>query len=482
MEAAREKASLLGDDMETMQSRIEKVTAALSDAKVALGEASISVFDLDTNLDIFTKSLNSLMKPLGDVTGSDLNVWLQNFARGVMLANPLMIQFAKAFGINVSAINLFSEATENANNELIEFNRIVKENNDKIQKKATELINATTAARMREISATIEFVNANKKLFGSEQNVLDVLAMLEEEYKALDPIEKERLQNLKDLREARKKEAKLILDVAKAQAALNKELARQEAKALQIQLKKLKDEYKLLKIEIDDNNKMHEDSMLKFKELFPTYEEFTGKLMAQAQVEEHHSENVRKFIKEYPEMAKELGLLNKEIDKSTIAGDLAEASIAALANEMARLVIEGENLAKIKPGKVIGQMVLGTIFASIAGAIASPFLTAFGLAAAVAHKGGLIKDDGKVQRFATGGTVRGGDNVPILAQGGEFIMSRNAVDSVGIENLNRMNEGGGGGAVTVNVSGNVLSQDFVEGELAENIKEAIRRGTEFGIG
>ena len=40
---------------------------------------------------------------------------------------------------------------------------------------------------------------------------------------------------------------------------------------------------------------------------------------------------------------------------------------------------------------------------------------------------------------------------------------------------------GGGGSVTVNVSGNVLSQDFVEGELAENIKEAIRRGTDFGI-
>ena len=39
-----------------------------------------------------------------------------------------------------------------------------------------------------------------------------------------------------------------------------------------------------------------------------------------------------------------------------------------------------------------------------------------------------------------------------------------------------------GSSITVNVSGNVLSQDFVEGELAENIKEAIRRGTDFGIG
>ena len=38
-----------------------------------------------------------------------------------------------------------------------------------------------------------------------------------------------------------------------------------------------------------------------------------------------------------------------------------------------------------------------------------------------------------------------------------------------------------GASVVVNVSGNILTQDFVEGELAENIKEAIRRGTDFGI-
>jgi len=85
-------------------------------------------------------------------------------------------------------------------------------------------------------------------------------------------------------------------------------------------------------------------------------------------------------------------------------------------------------------------------------------------------QGGLVGGN----RHSQGGTM-------IEAEQGEFVMSRNAVDSVGIENLNAMNAGGGGGAVTVNVSGNVLSQDFVEGELAENIKEAIRRGTDFGI-
>ncbi len=41
--------------------------------------------------------------------------------------------------------------------------------------------------------------------------------------------------------------------------------------------------------------------------------------------------------------------------------------------------------------------------------------------------------------------------------------------------------GGGGGGTTINVSGNVMSQDFVEGELPDLIKEAIRRGADFGI-
>ena len=98
----------------------------------------------------------------------------------------------------------------------------------------------------------------------------------------------------------------------------------------------------------------------------------------------------------------------------------------------------------------------------------------FALTGAVAHKGGLIKDDGKVQRFATGGRVRGGDNVPILAQGGEFVMQRSAVESIGIENLNRMNQGGSS-AVTVNVSAPLVDDTIVD-TIIPAINEAVRRG------
>ncbi len=89
-----------------------------------------------------------------------------------------------------------------------------------------------------------------------------------------------------------------------------------------------------------------------------------------------------------------------------------------------------------------------------------------------------------VGKFEQGGYVGGrphsqGGTI-IEAERGEFVMSRNAVESIGLETLSMMNEGGGG-SVNVTVTGNVMTQDFVEGELAESIKEAVRRGSDFGI-
>ena len=90
-------------------------------------------------------------------------------------------------------------------------------------------------------------------------------------------------------------------------------------------------------------------------------------------------------------------------------------------------------------------------------------------------------------KFAQGGLIggkrhsSGGTN--INAESGEFVMSRNAVSSIGVENLNRMNQGasGGGGSVTVNINGGLITPEFVENDLAEAIREGARRGADFGV-
>jgi len=92
---------------------------------------------------------------------------------------------------------------------------------------------------------------------------------------------------------------------------------------------------------------------------------------------------------------------------------------------------------------------------------------------------------GSAPKFAEGGYVGGNlhsqGGTMIEAERGEFVMSRNAVESIGLETLNQMNQSGGGAGINVTVTGNVLTQDFVEGELAESIKEAVRRGSDFGL-
>ena len=93
----------------------------------------------------------------------------------------------------------------------------------------------------------------------------------------------------------------------------------------------------------------------------------------------------------------------------------------------------------------------------------------------------------QAEKFETGGMVGGrrhsqGGTI-IEAERGEFVMSRNAVSAIGVENLNRMNQGqsGGGGSINISINGGMISPDFVENELAESIREAVRRGADFGI-
>ena len=70
----------------------------------------------------------------------------------------------------------------------------------------------------------------------------------------------------------------------------------------------------------------------------------------------------------------------------------------------------------------------------------------------------------------------------IVSQPTMFLAGEAGAEQVSITPLEGPNiDGPQGGSVTVNVSGNVMTNDFVENELAEAIREAARRGTDFGV-
>ena len=56
-----------------------------------------------------------------------------------------------------------------------------------------------------------------------------------------------------------------------------------------------------------------------------------------------------------------------------------------------------------------------------------------------------------------------------------------AAEYVSVTPMEGVNNAGGGVGININISGNVMSEQFVEEELAERISEAVRKGVNFGI-
>ena len=113
-----------------------------------------------------------------------------------------------------------------------------------------------------------------------------------------------------------------------------------------------------------------------------------------------------------------------------------------------------------------------------------PTPTNFIMAALIGAQGALQVATLKAQKFERGGMVGGRRHSQggtlIEAERGEFVMSRSAVESVGLETMNRINQGGGAG-INISFSGNVMSDEFIESEAIPKIKEAIRRGADIGV-
>lgn len=119
------------------------------------------------------------------------------------------------------------------------------------------------------------------------------------------------------------------------------------------------------------------------------------------------------------------------------------------------------------------QTIGGILMAIPGGQVGGAFLQAGSMF--VGHTGGLIKNNG-IQRFATGGMVQGQDNIPIMAQAGEFIMQRSAVQNIGVDNLAAMNSGQSSVGLTINIQGNMVSdKSFVRDIMVPEIKKSMNR-------
>ena len=99
-----------------------------------------------------------------------------------------------------------------------------------------------------------------------------------------------------------------------------------------------------------------------------------------------------------------------------------------------------------------------------------------GIAALIAAKGMAEVKTIQAQEFAQGGLVGGvgnKDTVPAMLTPGEFVMTKQAVDQIGVGNLNKLNEGGRPGGITLNISAPLVDETILD-VIIPKLEEAKR--------
>ena len=82
------------------------------------------------------------------------------------------------------------------------------------------------------------------------------------------------------------------------------------------------------------------------------------------------------------------------------------------------------------------------------------------------------------KKYRQGGLVDGfggGDKVPAMLEQGEFVMNKESVQAIGIQNLQELNAGRNGGGMNLIFNAPVTNEDFVRDFIAPTIEENLQR-------
>lgn len=443
---------------------------SLANAADATNEMESSSSKAETAMEKFRKSLDqqekSLVLQLMSLT--DASDQMTVFAEtGELVSKSVLDQLAKIKQLK-SEVDRLTEAEKLRNDNI----KLATDRSVELQD-ALILVNTARKSEAKDVESNVE----------AQQRRLDVINEIGQVIQAEDAV----LANLKnsfDVNTASIDENSKFLQVAnnfyvgltKEQASAISVIVR-NAQANNLLTAELEKAAQAIK-DLEEAQKARIDKEKTFINLFAQTEEGQRKNIEATikMVEEN-----RKLFAELGNVDMVLAMLGDQLDevgeKNTDLADttkIAIGSINAMASAIRTLRSDSSDTDKQLSAllQVIGS------FASIAG---GPTGQVFGaslnlISAFIGHTGGLITNRG-IQRFANGGVVQGQDNVPIMAQAGEFVMRREAVQNIGVQNLAQMNRTGQSGSINVNIQGNVIgNEQFVRDTLLPEIENTLSNG------
>ena len=454
--------------------------------------------------EVFWKSTRNVGAALNDVNTNNVNLELENYIEKLQLTNEFLKLVATSMKIDLfQALNDAANTTSPASQKMNELTESLTKAEDKVTKLGEKFKErggvGFTDAELENMRKAVQSVEDLKKEI-SDLSASDELAQFEQKIRDITGIEtlsffqKGEAQALKDslgtVITSEEQLLAVLTAIKNEDIALDAEAIKRIAtNANQTESnKELAASLQLIKNTIQSTTaaeKENVDNAIANLETKTTLTEQEAKALEILKLKQKSLQIQRKLENNH---------LYQQADAYAAVGKsiLAVGKVAGMHQKdmLALQVIVGiANAYKAASDTWADTTIQPTILR--AAAAASHFASAYANVRGIQNQMQKIDSSGgggsgTYGRFEQGGYVGGrphsqGGTI-IEAERGEFVMSRNAVESIGLETLNQMNQTGGGGNINVSVTGNVLTQDFVEGELAESIKEAVRRGSDFGIG
>ena len=457
---------------------IATVGTAIGELALMFQQASKRALDLKSKQNELGKSLRDAQKDLKDYI-----VFLQNFDKNRENAvSQIKAEAELRIEKNNEAMRSFIDYLSLLKLGQQEFEEIRKLESKRLQirkKLEDEFKNLSLANKDEIISSLVEIEIEKMKILTQDEQRLK---RQEEFQKIRESIEKVHSENITALNEQSNDER------TKLQKQIFDRLMSSEEEFIQLRMKNVKDMSDAELQALDDALKFFEEreelkklvlgdtTAFRLQELNTLAEALQKFGLNDARFTTYIEEQKKLILKEGAEARKKIA---KEASQEDIDGlNMLAGSINALSGAFDVLSdSQASASAKMSAFLRMAGGLLSVLGGSTPAGAFGGVLSAFG--GAIGHTGGYIKQDGSIQRFARGGMVQGQDNVPIMAQAGEFIIRRSVVEDIGVNKLAELNNGqtGVGSTININIDGNVIgNEEFVRGTLIPEIRRTIGRG------
>ena len=447
----------VGDTAESMGALLEPATIVITSMITKASNAFSNFFTKlkETDAETFIRQLRELKIPEPELTVLQQMIDLETATDSLVGKNEKIEKLLKKQQFYASG------RKDLTTDELEILGVVIDQNtrNDKFQQRMIESVNAELATSEKLLPMIKSRTDAVKDLIakGKDLNKED-----EEKFKRLRS-ELKFMYELLDVMAQREVAEQTIADIGKDAPTVDKLTPEQIflaqfdefKKGKDEQLEKYEHEQALISMLVEKHSDLAESLGLETdaqrKNRIESEKAAVEKKKAADQAAKAHEKSTKSVTKDFIKLGK---LYGEDADKAqnaaieTIAGYAAEAA----ASQMTKII-------KQYP------FPMNAILAATAGA-------AIGLGI------NALSDPLKSKKAQYG--MNEVVDEPTLILAGEAGAEQVSITTLESHNIDGVQ--GGGASVVVNVSGNVLTSDFVEGELAENIREAVRRGTDFGIG